>query len=423
VPDFFSYTPFKFTSIRKVPAMDEIGKPHFITESPGRIFLRFLKFGLLAWGGPVAQIAMIRQELVDEEKWVSNEQFNRILAVYQILPGPEAHELCVHFGMLAGGRKGGILAGLGFMLPGFLLMVLLTKIYLLFGLHSPIVQGVFIGFQVAVIALIVAAVHRLGTNALPDWKLVCLAIASFTGNLFGLNFFIVLPAAGLVYLFWMKGCPLVPVITAIFLIIFCTVRYSPEIFKERTLVTELDGGKPAERPALPAIFYTGLKAGLLTFGGAYTAIPFVQQDAVRGGWLTNTQFLDGMALSGILPAPFIIFATFVGYLAGGLPGAMVITFAIFFPAFAFTLFGYKFLDMVIQNPALHHFLAGVTAAVIGLIALTAVQLFRSTITDLFTLILFVFALVALYILRSKFKALFVIMGSGVISLAWFYGRG
>src|SRR5688500_6244873 len=93
------------------------------------LFLRFLRFGALAWGGPVAQIAMIRQELVDEEHWVDNAHFNRVLAVYQVLPGPEAHELCVYFGMRSGGRWGAVLAGLGFMLPGFVLMLLLSWAY------------------------------------------------------------------------------------------------------------------------------------------------------------------------------------------------------------------------------------------------------------------------------------------------------
>ena len=94
-----------------------------------QLFLRFLRFGLLAWGGPVAQIAMIRQELVEEERWISPERFNRILAVYQVLPGPEAHELCVYFGMLSRGRIGAILAGLGFMLPGFVFMFALSWFY------------------------------------------------------------------------------------------------------------------------------------------------------------------------------------------------------------------------------------------------------------------------------------------------------
>src|SRR6266508_5184789 len=117
--------------------MDTTEQPS-VHQTKARIFLRFLKFGLLAWGGPVAQIAMIRQELVDEERWVTNERFNRVLAVYQVLPGPEAHELCVYFGMLSGGRVGATLAGLGFMLPGFLFMLGLTWFYLTYGINSPL---------------------------------------------------------------------------------------------------------------------------------------------------------------------------------------------------------------------------------------------------------------------------------------------
>src|SRR5688572_20662664 len=107
--------------------------PH---ESYGRLFLRFLRFGFLAWGGPVAQIGMLKQELVDEEHWISKERFNRVLGVYQVLPGPEAHELCVYFGMLARGRIGAVLAGLGFMLPGFVLMLALSWLYVRIGIAS-----------------------------------------------------------------------------------------------------------------------------------------------------------------------------------------------------------------------------------------------------------------------------------------------
>ena len=129
---------------------DTINVPH---ESYLHLFLRFLRFGLLAWGGPVAQIAMIRQELVEEEKWIPNARFNRVLAVYQALPGPEAHEMCVYFGMLARGRLGGFLSGLGFMLPGFLLMFALSWFYLKYGLNSPFFAAFFFGCQAAVLPL------------------------------------------------------------------------------------------------------------------------------------------------------------------------------------------------------------------------------------------------------------------------------
>ena len=118
---------------------------------------------------------MIRQELVEEEKWVSREHFNRTLAVYQVLPGPEAHELCVYFGMIAGGRWGGFLAGFGFMLPGFLLMILLTWFYIQFGIKSQVFLFIFAGFQAAVIALIFMGTYRIGKHALINIKLFIIA--------------------------------------------------------------------------------------------------------------------------------------------------------------------------------------------------------------------------------------------------------
>src|SRR6478609_4441848 len=137
-----------------------------------QVFIRFLKFGLLAWGGPVAQIAMIREELVETEKWVSGKYFNRLLAIYQVLPGPETHEICVYLGMLAKGRWGGFLAGLGFMLPGFILMLLLSWLYVAFDITHSVFAGVFLGISPAVIALIAIAIYRIGKHIIVNkWLL------------------------------------------------------------------------------------------------------------------------------------------------------------------------------------------------------------------------------------------------------------
>ena len=166
-------------------------------EPLGRLFLRFLKFGSLAWGGPVAQIAMIREELVAEEKWVTPQHFNRVLAMYQILPGPEASELCVYFGYLSRGRIGGILAGLGFMLPGFILMFLLSWLYVRYGLKTTGTFGVvFATVQAAVAALIVRAVHRIGGHVLADRWLWAIALIAVPAQLFGVHFAITLIAGG-----------------------------------------------------------------------------------------------------------------------------------------------------------------------------------------------------------------------------------
>ena len=306
-----------------------------IRQTKAQIFLRFLKFGLLAWGGPVAQIAMIRQELVEEEKWVSRERFNRALSVYQVLPGPAAHELCCYFGMIAGGRWGGFLAGFGFMLPGFLLMLLLTWFYVQFGLKSAALLSLFTGFQVAVIALIFSAVHRIGKHALVNNKLIIISAGSFIAYFFGISFFVVLPFAGLAYVLWMKEKIILTSLFGIALIAACIVLFTPEIFKLQTIASMHISNSGTSHTSPLSIFFTGLKGGLLTFGGAYTVIPFIQQDAVVNyGWMTNSQFLDGIALSGILPAPLIIFSTFVGYFGGGWLGAIINTMAIFLPAFS-----------------------------------------------------------------------------------------
>jgi chromate transporter len=155
----------------------------------------------------------------------------------------------------------------------------------------------------------------------------------------------------------------------------------------------------------------------LTFGGAYTAIPFVRGDAVGRGWITEGQFLDSLALSGIIPAPLIIFATFVGYIAGGFAGALAMTAGIFLPAFAFALLFYDRLERVIENERLHRFLEGVAAGVVGLIAVTVIQLgwnvSRTVPSIQWAALFFAAGLALLYLWRSKLNVPAVVLGSGI----------
>jgi chromate transporter len=404
-------------SVLMTTTVDVMARPR---ESHGRLFLRFLRFGLLAWGGPVAQIAMIRRELVDEEHWVSNERFNRTLAVYQVLPGPEAHELCVYFGMLAGGRLGGLLAGLGFMLPGFVLMFALSWLYLAYGISSPLLQGVFLGFQAAVVALIVRAVHRIGSHALHDRWLLSIAAVALIGALLGAPFAITLIVAGLAYVLVKRNLTMPAIVLeTLFLVGFVVYTfYGMGVDTDAAAATA--GNPTPGNASIPSLLISGLRAGLLTFGGAYTVIPFLQRDAVTvGGWMTNAQFLDGMALSGILPAPLIIFSTFIGYFGGGPWGALAMTFGIFLPAFAFTLVGHDYLERLIANPAVHTFLDGVTAGVVGLISATTVVLLRQGITSLPAALIFALALAAVYQWKAKAAVAGIVLGAGLLGLLLF----
>jgi len=378
------------------------------------IFLRFLKFGFLAWGGPFAQIAMIRQELVDEEKWVTSERFNRVLAVYQALPGPEAHELCVYFGMIARGRVGAFLAGLGFMLPGFILMLALSWFYISYGITSPLIQSIFIGMQPAVAALIVFAVHRIGSHALLEDKwLWVIALLAAIAQLLEVNFLIILVVAGLIFAFSSHKFISVT-ITVLFVGFLVYVGLSaPQAISDPTI---LDAA-PKSDASYQTLFWSALRGGLLTFGGAYTVIPFLQHDAVQvGGWMTNAQFLDGLALSGLLPAPLVIFSTFVGYVGGGFWGAVIMTIGIFTPAFSFTMFGHDFLERFVDNSSAHAFLDGVTAGVVGLISATALVILSSTLISLHAWIIFSAGLLLLFRSNAKWTIAAVVLGAGIYGL-------
>ena len=378
------------------------------------IFARFLRFGLLAWGGPVAQIAMIKRELVEEEQWLTPERFNRLLAIYQVLPGPEAHELCVHLGMTKRGRLGGLLAGLGFLLPGLLLTLAIAWVYRRLDLHQPLVEAIFIGVQIGVIALIVRAVHRIADHALTDRWLSAVAAASAVSSWLGVGFWIVLPAAGLLYAFVAGRQHAIAVLVLMAVAaIACWSTQTTELAGPIAIA----GLVAADSVGAAALFVSGLKAGLLTFGGAYTAIPFVRDDAVGRGWVSDGQFLDSLALTSVIPAPLIIFATFVGYLAGGLAGALAITAGIFLPAFGFALLFYDRLERVIEDERLHRLLEGVAAGVVGLIAVTALQLGWNVAGSMPSLAvgaaIFAASLALLYLWTSRLTLPAVILGTAM----------
>lgn len=363
------------------------------------LFVRFLRFGFMAFGGPVAQIAMIRRELVDEEKWIASGSFNKLLAVMQVLPGPEAHELCVHLGIRAKGRIGGLLAGVGFMLPGFILMLGLAWLYTRLRIEGTLLGSLFLGVQAAVLAVIARAVHRIGEHILLDRWLCVAALASAAASLSGISFWIVLPAAGAAYAFASAGRH-----GSVLLVLLIAAGLAAlSIMATPNAGTEAMIGATAASTI--ALFWSGLKGGLLTFGGAYTAIPFIRNDTVGRGWMTDAQFLDGLALSGVLPAPLVIFSTFVGWVSGGPAGALAITAGMFLPAFAFSLVFYERLEAIAEHKRLQMFLAGVAAGVVGVIAVTLIDLARTAMVRtpnlILSIIIFSIALATMYRWKSK----------------------
>ena len=364
------------------------------------LFARFLRFGCLAFGGPVAQIAMVRQALVEEEHWISSARFNRLLAVMQVLPGPEAHELCVHLGMVARGRIGGLLAGLGFMLPGLVLMLIAAWAYVAFVADAAGFSPLLLGVQVSVLALIARAVHRIGQHVLTGPVLAGIAVAAFVATLAGVPFWVPLAAAALAGVvplsrWWPAFLVAVAGMAAWLLMTSATPVLTPTPEPRLSDVS------------LFALFWAGLKGGLLTFGGAYTAVPYVRADTVGRGWLSDGAFLDGVAVAGMLPAPLVIFATFAGYVAGGLGGALVITLGMFLPAFAFSMIFFERLEGVLDQPRLHTALDQVAAAAVGVIGATIVQLalvLAGRIAPVAALVIFAAASILAWRWKSRWTA-------------------
>jgi chromate transporter len=376
-----------------------------------QLAVRFLRFGGLAWGGPIAQIAMLRRELVDEEGWITSDRFNRTLAVYQVLPGPEAQELTIFFGTLARGRLGGLIAGLCFLLPGFVLMLAMSWFYLEVGIGSPVLAAAFTGCQAAVLALIVRGLHRIGSRALHDRHLWLIASASATLGLAGAPFVVPLAGGAACFALAARGRRNLATFTlaAAFALGLGMAVQPPATPAPST-------PEAASSPGAATLLASGVRAGALTFGGAYTAIPFVEADATGSdGWMSRDQFLDGLVLSGVIPAPLVIFATFVGYVGGGILGAVAMTLGIFLPAFAITLLGHRYLDAAVAYPPLHAALDGITAGVVGLVAATLLAFAPVAVNTLLGLVTFLASAITLYLWRASIAVPVVVVAGGLVA--------
>ena len=323
------------------------------------VFLYFLFLGFVNVGGPVAQITMMFNHMVEKRKWLSTDRFVKIMAFCHMLPGPEALQLAIYVGYLKRRFLGGVLAGLTFVIPGAALMILLSWLYVKYG-KLPQVSNALYVLKPAVLGIIAAGIIKLGRASIRNAFLGVILVGSFIGMRFaGINFLLILIIAGALNLLVKEGWPrlrktdpsLQPTIAGAVLLL--------PLFDSRSF----------------QIAWLFLKTGFLSFGGAYASLVFVQQGAVaQHHWLTDGQLLDGVALSVATPGPFMLFTTFAGYLAGGVVGAILATFFVFLPSFVFVLGGAHYVEKVRDNRTIQAFLAGVSAAVVGVIAVVSLEL-------------------------------------------------
>jgi chromate transporter len=330
------------------------------------VFLYFLFLGFVNIGGPVAQITMMFNHMVERRQWLSKDRFVKIMAFCHMLPGPEALQLAIYVGYLKRKRLGGVLAGLTFILPGAVAMIVLSWLYVKYGALPQVTNALYV-LKPAVLGIIAAGIIKLGRAAIRNFFLAILLVGAFVGMRFaGINFLLILLIAGVLNLIVDRGLPLPGKTAPTLPVLVCGLGLALPFLDSRWF----------------QVAWLFLKTGLLSFGGAYASLVFVQRGAVaQYQWLSDGQLLDGVALSVATPGPFMLFTTFVGYLASGVPGAVLATFFVFLPSFIFVIAGAHYVEKLRENRPIQAFLAGVSAAVVGIIAVVSLDLVPEALVD------------------------------------------
>jgi chromate transporter len=368
------------------------------------VFLYFLFLGFVNIGGPVAQITMMFNHMVEKRRWLTKDRFVKIMAFCHMLPGPEALQLAIYVGYLKRKLWGGILAGLTFILPGAVVMIVLSWLYVKYG-KLPLVMDALYVLKPAVLGIIAAGIIKLGRAAIRNFFLAVLLVGAFVGMRFaGINFLLILVIAGLLNLLVQEGWPLLR-------------KTEPTLLG---MIAGVGALLPFSDSRLFQIAWLFLKTGLLSFGGAYASLVFVQRGAVaQYHWLSDGQLLDGVALSVATPGPFMLFTTFVGYLASGIPGAVLATFFVFLPSFIFVITGAQYVENLRENRPIQAFLAGVSAAVVGVIAVVSLDLIPEALIDSPTIVIAILSFLLIAFLKRDVAlvAIGAILGGVIYSSA------
>ena len=338
----------------------------------------FLKLGTIGFGGPSSTIAMMEDETVRKRKWVSREYFLEIMAVTNIVPGPNATEMAAHLGYIRAGFPGLIIAGISFMLPATIISVILAIFYKRFG-SLPQINGGFSIINAIVVAILISALLRLSKPVYKTNFSLFLGGSSLIAALFGCDQVIIMLISGLISLFYysVNQRHLTPLIVGI--LYFENIHYRFESIIHSKL-------------AQLGLFF--LKVGSLLFGSIYILLAFIQQDLIKNfNWITEQQVIDAIAVGQITPGPISTTATFIGYVIAGFPGSIISTVGMFLPSFIIVLFTAKFLPKINHLSTIKSLLDGISASAIALIAFAIINLMKSTINDLTAIVIASFALI------------------------------
>jgi len=409
----------------------------------GEAFRFWLKLGFISFGGPAGQIAIMQRELVEQKKWIDQDDFLHALNYCMLLPGPEAQQLATYIGWRLHGIRGGIVAGAFFVIPSIFFLLILSYIYAAYG-NLPQINAVLDGFKAVVVAIVVEAVLKIAKKAFKTNWHILISILSFAAI-----YFLQIPF------------PLIIIGAAVLGIIGSRFKVQSSKPEEKIAA---DNQQPTNNkfyllkvvstcfalwlfPFVFLILFGGFdnlltktylffsQAAFVTFGGAYAVLAYVNQAVVGAGWITAAQSVDGLALAETTPGPLIMVLQFVGFMTGwnnpslanqtfsAIVSGLLTTYATFLPSFFFIFAGAPYIEKLRHNEKLNHALSGVTAAVVGVILNLAVMfgavvIFPNLQTDIFALSLAILSFVALYFFKTDI--LLVVIGGGLCGLVRYF---
>ncbi len=368
------------------------------------VVLLFLKLGFTAFGGPAAHLGLMHDEVVKRRGWLTDQEFLDLVGATNLIPGPNSTEMAIRIGFVRAGWAGLVMAGASFIVPAMLIVLALAWAYTAYG-QLPQAQWLLYGIKPVVIAIIIQAIWNLGRRAARDAGLLTLGIVILGLYWFlHLNEILLLLASGAFLMLLGNLGRLRAVGAQMFLA-------PPAAISALAASTSV-----AVAFSLPMLFLTFLKIGAVLFGSGYVLLAFLRADFVtRLHWLTDQQLLDAIAIGQVTPGPLFTSATFIGYILGGVPAALLATLGIFLPSFIFVALSNPLIPKIRSSPWVSGFLDGVNIAALSLMAAVTIQLGQASLVDIQTVLIDILALVLL--LRYRLNATWLIAGGAILGVA------
>jgi chromate transporter len=385
----------------------------------------FLRLGFTAFGGPAAHIAMMREEVVQRRQWMSEERFVDLIGVTNLIPGPSSTELAIYLGYLRAGWPGLLVAGVCFIGPAMLIVLALAWAYVTYG-ALPQIDWLFYGIQPVVVAIIAQAIWNLGRTVFKGPLAMGLALGVLAAYLFGINVLILLFGGAALYglLFFLirrlrrrSSTAVKPPVAGLALpVLLANLQVAGDMAGSWLRAAVAATAAPI---SLGLIFLTFLELGSVVYGSGYTLLAFLRTDLVQNlHWLTDKQLLDAVSIGQFTPGPVFTTATFIGYLLGGWPAALLATLAMFLPSFVLIALIHPVARRLRQAAWTSTLLDGVNAAALALMTGVLVQLGQHALTDLLTGAIALLAFVIL--LRFKLNSVWLILAGAIIGVGRFW---